>query len=127
MGPRFCVCCPLLASTVHCSLSSALDGLFLPFFLLLSSFLSLPVHERIHPAGCGCFLCDGQQRVSAGLRGTRPREGKRPWGGTVLAALCLQHSQAKEKQTEVWVSVRTSLACDKNIGGNVSHWQLCDN
>ena len=28
---------------------------------LLSFFLSFPLHERIHPTGCGRFLRDGQQ------------------------------------------------------------------
>lgn len=118
---RFSVCCPLLASCVHCNLSSARSALLVPFSLFLSSFLSLPVHEGIHSARCGRFLCDGQQRVSTGLRGTRPREGTWPWGSTVLTLSCLQHSQAAASQ-RLGVSIRTSFTLSEK-GWNVSSWQ----
>lgn len=83
---------------------------------LPSSFLSLPIDEGIHSAGRGSFLCDGQQRVSAGFGGTRPREGTWPWGGSVVALCCLSCSQAKQVQARVGFR-STSSTREGNVVG----------
>lgn len=118
MWPKFCVCCPLLTVIGHCNLSSALSGLFLPFSLL-SSFFSFPFNERIHPTGCGCFLCDGQQRVSSGLGGARPREGNWPWGDTVPVA---QPGQGEADQRLGLHQSLFSLGPEHLLWAHQLHW-----
>lgn len=113
--------CPFMCTAVsaQCQVSSSV-----PFLLILPSSFSIPVDEGIHPAGCGSVLCDGQQRVSAGLGGTRPGEGNWPWGGSVV----LLSSACSAAELRINRSRMEALSLYPHLGGLIGKaWKNVSN